>query len=304
MKHPAEYPDLRALVETISQEVGAGRLALPLTATNIYETLKINDPERRHDLASAQALLSRGLVFRDRHKRLEAEVTEVLCNAYGLSRAPREKNWFLSNVFFEAFAEWGDERFGFPISQRIIDFIRNRPAHCLYDFLVATPDDVRIAAVKNFSDGSERLRQRIEDRRRQHANESPSLRRKIYSAILLFNENELIIGFANKAGIPWKTVADIGGTNACRIINDVPTYYIEREMALRLEAQTRPIEENDFRDMQSFCAIIPYADEVVGEKQFVNLAQQAKLDRKYGTRITTKILGLRESLEQLKSSAC
>jgi hypothetical protein len=56
--------------------------------------------------------------------------------------------------------------------------------------------------------------------------------------------------------------------------------------------------------MQSFCAIIPYADEVVGENQFVNLAQQAKLDRKYGTRITTKILGLRESLEQLKSSAC
>jgi len=76
----------------------------------------------------------------------------------------------------------------------------------------------------------------------------------------------------------------------------VPIYYVEREIALRLEAQARPIKENDFRDMQSFCAIIPYADEVIGEKQFVNLAKQAKLDSKYGTKLGTDILSLGERL--------
>lgn len=198
--------------------------------------------------------------------------------------------------FFEAFAEWDDERLGFPISERVIDFIRNRPAHCLYEYLVDTPDDVRVAAVRKFSDGLEQLRQRIEDRRRRHANESLSLRRRIQSVMLLNNEIELVIGFAKKAGIPWSTVADIGSANARRIMSDVPTYYVEREIALRLEAQKRPIEENDFRDMQSFCAIIPYADEVITEKQFASLARQAGLDKKYDTRISTDIFALRERL--------
>jgi hypothetical protein len=296
-KFPAEYPDLHALLEAITQEVSAGRLALPLTATNIYETHKINDPQRRHDLASVQAYLSRGLVFRGRHKRLEAEVTDVLRSAYGLPSAPREQNWFLSNVFFEAFAEWGDERFGFAISERVLEFIRNRPDFFLYDYWLATPEDVRLYAVRTFSDGSEQLRQRIEDRRRRHANESLSLRRRIQNVILLDNEIELIIGFAKKAGIPWSTVTDIGGSNARRIMSDVPTYYVEREIGLRLEAQTRPIDENDFRDMQSFCAIVPYADEVITENHFASLAQQAGLDKKYDTRITTSIVALKEYLQ-------
>ena len=62
--------------------------------------------------------------------------------------------------------------------------------------------------------------------------------------------------------------------NAHKVINDSPTYYIEREIALRLEAQqNRPIEKNDFRDMQTFCAVVAYADVVVAENQFANLAQ-------------------------------
>lgn len=115
--------------------------------------------------------------------------------------------------------------------------------------------------------------------------------------ILLDNEIELIIGFAKKAGIPWITVTDIGSSNARRIMSDVPTYYVEREIALKLEAETRPIDENDFRDMQSFCAIIPYADQIITENHFASLAQQAGLDKKYATRITTSIFDLKGYLQ-------
>ena len=116
----------------------------------------------------------------------------------------------------------------------------------------------------------------------------------------MINEFDLILKFANRAGFPWKSVGEMGDANARRIIEDVPTYYVEREIALRLEAQTRPIEEIDFRVMLSFCAIIPYADEVIGENQFVNLARQAKLDKKYSTRLATNVLDLGESLERLE----
>lgn len=79
-----------------------------------------------------------------------------------------------------------------------------------------------------------------------------------------------------------------------RLARDVPTYFIERELSLRLEAQSRPIEENDMRDMQAFCAVLPYADLVVAENQFVSLARQANLGEKYGSRLSTDLHHLRD----------
>jgi hypothetical protein len=55
------------------------------------------------------------------------------------------------------------------------------------------------------------------------------------------------------------------------------------------------INENDFRDMQAFCAVVPYADDVIAENQFVNLAMQAKLGARYGTRISTHLTTLEKA---------
>lgn len=244
VKYPAKHPKLRAVLETLVEEVKAGRVTVPLTSTNIYETHKINNLQRRSDLAFVQSILSKGLVFRGRHKRLEIEVTDVLRGAYGLPRTPRERNWFLSNVFFESFLEWTDPRHGLPISERVIEAIRNDPPRFLFKYLVDTPEDVRTSAVSAFSKGSDNLRQQIEERRKRHANESIPMRRRIQSAILMINELDLILGFARNAGIPERPEDEIMRTNARKIINDTPTYFIEREIALRIEAQTRPIEEN------------------------------------------------------------
>jgi hypothetical protein len=73
-KYPAEHPELRALLTTVEERVGSGKLVVPLTATNIFETHKVNDASRRRDLAFVQAGLSRGRVFRGRYKRLDAEI--------------------------------------------------------------------------------------------------------------------------------------------------------------------------------------------------------------------------------------
>lgn len=299
MKRPEDFPAQHALLVAIAHEVEASRLLLPLSAANIYETHKINDPQRRHELAFLQVSLSQGRVFRGRHKRLEIELNDLWCSIYRRPATAREEFWFLSDVFFEAYAERDDIRLNPPISEKAITVTRAEPARWLYDFLVATPETVRVTAVKNLSDGLEQLRQRIEKRRRQHAGESFAMRRRIQSAILMIDEFDLILTFANRAGFPWKSLKEMGDINARRIVEDVPTYYVEREIVLRLETQMRPIKENDFRDMQSFCAVVPYADEVIGENQFVNLAKQAKLGKKYGTKLGTNILSLRESLERL-----
>jgi len=248
-----------------------------------------------------QATASQGLVFRGRHHRLEAELGDLLRAVHGQSPTLRATDWFLSDLFFEAFADWDDERLGATISEGAVGFVRRKPARSLYDYLMATPEEIRTTAVLNFSRGSDDLRRRIEQRRRQHAGESFAMRRRIQSALLMIDEIDLILKFANRAGFSWKTVSDIGDKVARRIIEDVPAYYVEREIALRLEAQARSIEENDFRDMQSFCAVVPYADEVIAEKQFVNLALQAKLDRRYNTKLRTDILSLAGSLGGLSA---
>jgi hypothetical protein len=58
-----------------------------------------------------------------------------------------------------------------------METIRKEPARYLLEYLMLTPDDVRIAAVARFTEGSDKLRQRIEERRARDANESLAMRR-------------------------------------------------------------------------------------------------------------------------------
>ena len=201
VKYPADYPELRAVLEILVEEAKAERIVVPLTQTNIYETHKINDPQRRHDLAYVQATLSQGRVFQGRYKRLETEVTNVLRGAYGLEPAQQAPYWFLSNVFFEATLEWKDPRL-VPISERVMEAVQKEPPRFLFEYLMLTPEDVRAKAVVRFTEGSDKLRKQIEGRRVRDAEESLSMRRRIYSATLMVDELDLILGFVRNAGLP------------------------------------------------------------------------------------------------------
>jgi hypothetical protein len=105
-------------------------------------------------------------------------------------------------------------------------------------------------------------------------------------------EIELLVRLAGKYGVSWQSMNDIGPALSRRLVNEMPIYNAERELVLRLEAQSRPINENDFRDVHAYCAAIPYADEVIGENQLINLARQAGLGQRYSTRLETDILAL------------
>jgi hypothetical protein len=219
--------------------------------------------------------------------------------AYGLESLPRADQWFLSDVFFEATLDWDDQRLGGIVSPRVFEAIKQDPPKSLFDYLMNTTDEVRTTAAKNFTEGSEKLKQLIEERRKRDAGESLSMRRRIYSATLVVNELDVILGFAKKAGLPTQDENEILRKCVRKLITDAPTYYVEREITLKIEAQPRPVTENDFRDMQTFCAVIPYADIVVAENQFSNLAKQAGLDKKYQTQVLTTLSSLQSVLQPL-----
>jgi len=291
-KSPTEFPDLYALLVSLARDVEAGRLVLPLSSTTIYETHKINDPDRRRHLAFVQATLSRGRVFCGRHRRLVAEVTDVLADAYGLAREVRPETWFLSDLFLEAFADYDDPRVGLTISPQLIEAMQNAPHSFLFDYLGYSSDTDRTAAVAEFSTGSQTLLKRMETRRTALLSEKLPMRRRIYGAMLLFEEIERVLTIAQQMGIACATVSELGSSNARRLVREVPILSVELELAVRIENQARGLQENDLRDMQAFCAVMPYANLVVAENQFVNLAVQAKLPEKYKTGVSTDIFAI------------
>lgn len=298
VKYPDEKPEMRAILELLIEELKTGRVVIPLTATNIFETHKINIQERRLALSHIQATISAGLVFRGRYKRLEIELINVIRTANSMPKLENEGRWFLSNVFFEAFMEWGDPRFGAAISEAVLELTRTHPQAMLFDFLTAQPDDIRRAAVVQFTEGSKELAERIEIRRKRDKNESKETRRNLQNAMLMISEMDHILACVALAGIPDKTAFDIMRDNAHVIMDETPTDHIEREMALLLEDQhNRPIKENDFRDMQTFCAVVAHADIVVAENMFSSLARQAGLAKKFDTQITTTLSELKNLLK-------
>lgn len=296
-KNPVEKSEGRTALEFLIAERKADRVLIPLTAANIYETHKVNSQERRFDLAYCMTTLGGAYVFRGRHKRLEVEIIDVIRRAYDLTPLVYRDEWFLSQVFYEATAEWDDPRLGPAVSEKMYDFANANPQEFLFRFLMETPESTRTEAVRRFSHGIDDVRQRVEERRLRDAGEKEALRRNLQNAMLMINELDEIHAWVAKAGVPGASVRGILEKHARRIMNETPTYFIERELAIRLERQlNRAIHENDFRDMQSFCAVLAYSDVVVAENQFTSLARQAGLHAKYDTILTTSFAEMIEAL--------
>ncbi|WP_162801245.1 hypothetical protein [Azospirillum brasilense] len=293
---PADNPEIRDILELLCSKVAAGEIILPLTSSNIFETHKVNRHNQRLHLAYTQAALSESKVFRGYRQRLKTEVGRVLSELYGLARSEPDPFWFLSDIFLEATTEADDPRLGMGEFPKALSWIKAHPKEALFNYLMETPEFVRMEAIRRFTEGCEDLRVRIEDRRARHRSENISMRRRLYSAIMAIDQQDEILSIARSLGLPWTCLGDKGGATLRAVIRDTPTFYIEREITLKLEAQERAVTLNDMRDMRTFCTVLPYADIVVAEQQFTSLARQARLHTRYGVHLETDIRALRKLL--------
>ncbi|MCV3238736.1 hypothetical protein [Mesorhizobium sp. ZC-5] len=293
---PSENPELRKVLEHLCAEVEARRVLLPLTTTNLIETQKINRSEQRFHLAYTQVTLSGARVFRGHQKQITIEIGRILSQLYDLEWSEPEPLWFLSNLFFESVAEYEDRRLGFAEFPKAVEWMRSQPQRALLQYLHETPENIRVEAIRKFTQGCEDLRRGIEDRRSRHKAEALSMRRRIYSAITAIEQQELIIAIAAELGLPHTCLSDKNGATLRAVVRETPAFLVEREISLKLEAQDRPIALNDMRDMRTFCTVLPYADIIVAENQFINLARQAGLHSRYGAYLETDIRMLADLL--------
>lgn len=287
-----EFPREHAALTRVVEGVQSGSITVPLSFANIYETLKINNPVRRTNMARVQGLISRGRVFRGRRRVLAETLTGYLASKRSIARPEPGDRWFLSDLWFEAAGDYSPETYGFEIPERGLNLVRADPGRALFDYLAFSDEDVRKEAVRRYSAGSAELVSRMEARRALVAGEPLAMRRRAYGARLIIDEIDFILATARGLGLDWQTVGDIGSSLVRGITVDVPILNVERELVTRLEDQARAVSENDLRDMMSFITVVPFADVVIAEKPFVNLARQARLDEKYGTTLMTSVLDL------------
>lgn len=93
-KFPKEHAALTKVVEAVQSKA----VVVPLTFTNIYETAKINRPDRRLTMAQTQSLISGGQVFRSRRSILGETLSAHIADKFSLSRPAPMEHWFLSDL--------------------------------------------------------------------------------------------------------------------------------------------------------------------------------------------------------------
>lgn len=284
---------LPALYEQFGKAVDHGRVIFPLTASHILETSKRNDPTSRSHVAIAQARLSKGYVFRSRKARLLIEMRVALQRLFDVTPQLLPDNWVIVPGFMQAF-EPLDQMVALPAEAVRSRFLNHHidPRHLFLDFMLHQDDSIRRAAHAAFANESAALVTRIEERRQLLTGETVDLRRRAYSAKLFWDHQGDVAHVLESIGRKVEEMKGMGPKAIVTFLQNVPTLNVEAEMAARLEAQTGDIEQNDIRDMQSFCAAIPYASHIIAEKAFVSLATQSKLDAQYNTSLSNSLESL------------
>jgi hypothetical protein len=262
--------------------------------------MKINDPVRRANIGHVQAAISGGRVFRGRRRIFQETLAAHIAEKFLIPRPTPERRWFLSDLWFEAAADYSPGTYGFELSPRVLEFVRRDPARSLFDYLLNNDEAIRLDAVRNFSTSSTELIADIEARRAIANKETLALRKRAYGARLVIDEIDFILTTGRQLGLDWRTVRDVGSSMIRSIVLNVPILNVERELAVRLESQSRDVDENDLRDMASFTIALPLADVVVAEKPFVNLARQARLGGTYSTKLMTSIFDFLTDLDLKK----
>lgn len=276
--------------QQLRQQVEAGRVICPLTITQILETAKRNDLRTRTDVATAQAVLSRGHVYRSRKARLLVEMRIALHKIFDEDPVALPQHWAIVPGFTQAF-ETFDTAVGEPAQVRVTHFLNQHldPAAQYLDFMLNQDDARRREGTLAFAADSAALLTRIEERRGLMTGSTTDLRYRTYAAKLFLDHQGYVAHMLQVIGHTVEEMKALGGEAVLQFMRDVPSLDVEAHLAARLESQTGPLDVNDIRDVLSFYTAIPYSERLVSEKNFVSFARQAKLDKKYNVALHTNL---------------
>ena len=262
-----------------------GRARFPMSLTHCLELRKIQDPNRRQQLANFFITLSGGWFLAAWRLVLPAECWNAVISFYGLDeRSVRIEPIGRGMIFATGAYDWAQRemRWSFDFAQAV-DRVRDTPEDLLSILLFQNPDASpplhdRLASIaarfasRNEVDREERRRMPLQERRALRAAE-----------IFLSIQHHVIRAHAQR-GRDAADLLSTGREGVLDFIARMPSVHVDLELGLQWEKQwSRRVQPNDLDDFGHLNVAIPYCDAVLTEKFWTELAGRAGLTDRYGT---------------------
>ncbi len=288
MLYPNDNIEVYEVLEYLIQSAQKGKIQIPLHYSNIYETYKIYDTERREPLSYIQSVLSQGTVFVGRNIQRKIEVQTLLRDAFNLPKVNSNVDTFTSKLFWESVGT--RELLGAEfLTDKIVSLTQENPQLALFTYLNEPDVEFRNAAIRKYSNGISELLKDIEKRRQFYKDQSLSMRRRILGVHIWMENQDHFWEEVDRLGISTEQFKNSNDSLKRDLIRKVPSLNIERELTLKLESEDIILVENDTRDMMFFCSTIPICDIIVAERPFTERAKQANLGKEYKTELLTNL---------------
>ncbi|MFO1034972.1 MAG: hypothetical protein U1E15_13200 [Hyphomicrobiales bacterium] len=280
------------IFDQLVRYVQEGKLLVPLTASNIYETLKRNDPVSRSTLAFCQATLSGGLVIKNGTAQRRIQLREFFGRLGDRTATQPSSENVISDFFPDAFADQEDLGLQEGDLETALAISKMDPRIALFSYMTQASNEHRKIAVENYSRSSQKMISEINSRIQGLKSEPTGTRRRFYQAILAYDHQDQILREADRHGITKAKLTDKNGKLLRKVIRELDYFRIETELTLKIEGRNKKIAENELRDLQNATTTIPICDLIVLEKDFSSLIEQCSIVQGSVPKITCSLSSL------------
>ena len=295
-------PEIKSVIDRVSSGVLKGSICIPISDIHVMEIAKIGSNRQRSQLASLFVDFSNGWFFKNRQSRIEYELQKAVANAFNVSQDKTLHPEPFCRSLLEAFGEINTLADSMEVSPETLSLLNSQldSKSQILSFLEFRDEARRRLSIHHVKRNLNELKMRIEKRRALVKDHPSSFRTRAYHAALMIDSQDRLIGALDKikktkhdfSGLPYSIIQSL--------YNHVPCYDVEICLAIQLEQQTsRSLELNDIYDIGALTGAIPYCDVVVTENLWVDLASRAELDKKYDTKLLSRLSQLSEILDSL-----
>ena len=291
----------RQLIEKLFKASENSQVIFPLSILHLEETMRISDTKRKSQLASLMIKLSKGYSFQPYYAaNIRAEIFNVILKKLGIPPI-NIRNYVLkqgiSNLIGakpELIQKKGAE------SSELPEDLKKKLLYVL-ESLETMEFALKQGPIKSIEQSNKDTVKTMEKIRHELLGiKDNNLRRRVFLARnlmatvipelakILF-ENNLPKDFIIKENPTRKDIEEF--------LDNIPTALCLFTLIFRRDQQLqRPIQVNDFSDINFLTLALPYSDIVVTENMWVSIVRDSKLDRKCNTIILSSISELAKYL--------
>jgi len=294
--HPEPQGTFAAL-EAITKAVKAGRLVVPITGVNAFETMGPADAERRRRTASFMVELSGNHSMVHEEPIADAEMRNALQWRFCLGLERLRSIPIRSHIVQRGVNGTIGPKFqvsvGHPAADAVLNDVALEPEISVLALTDGVPRESVRAMKKMERDGA----QRVSVIRRMDAHLSMEERLTL-ELTNLFMDGSLatrLYAQAEQAGISHAVLRDwfADADNSVQFAKAVPSLWVHATLMLHHDKNANnPTHENDGLDYAFLKAAIPYGNYVVTENLWTHIVHQSGLDERFNTKVLADLAKL------------